>query len=179
MVFTIPDNYDIPTSLNFTFTEFCFNNKWSLVWDGYKWTGENCQGRTKDKTYSASRIDEKSKNIVLYLNMDYVEPIDEINWDSTTNAFDYIIKMQFYEITPRPDAATTLNTDYNITSSKIITTDNITTMRSDLNLVANTLDVVNVDVSDLTNKVGVLNTEMVEVRQITDNLQKDVKKKIE
>lgn len=189
MIFKIPDDYTIPLNLNFTFTEFCFGNKWSLIWDGNQWNGDNCQGKKKDATYTASHIDTSTRNIELYLNYDYVEPIDEINWDRTINPFEYIIKQQFYEITPRPDAATTLYTDFNITSSKIITADNITTMRSDLNLVSNTLDVVNVDLTNLTNKVSVLNEEVVqisgrvdeldtelgEVKTITEHLQKMLK----
>ncbi|KAK8886004.1 hypothetical protein M9Y10_041463 [Tritrichomonas musculus] len=93
--------------------------------------------------YKVSGLKSFDKNIELYLYKQYTDPVDEVNWDSTTNPFDYIIKQQFYEIIPRPDAATTLYTDYNITSSKIITADNITTMRSDLNLVTNNVDVMN------------------------------------
>ena len=102
------------------------------------------------------------RNIILYLRKDYTDAIDEVNWDSTTNAFQYIIQQQFYEITPNPNAATTLYTDYNITSSKIITADNITTMRSDLNVVSNTVDVMNYDVKELESKVDSLAGSMVE-----------------
>ena len=49
----------------------------------------------------------------------------------TTNAFSYIIQKQFYTITPNPNTASTLYTDFNITSLKIITADNITTMSCD------------------------------------------------
>ncbi|KAK8840657.1 hypothetical protein M9Y10_030432, partial [Tritrichomonas musculus] len=96
--------------------------------------------------YKVSSLKSFDKNIELYLYKQYTDPVDEVNWDSTTNPFDYIIKQQFYEIIPRPDAATTLYTDYNITSSKIITADNFTTMRSDLNLVTNNVDVMSYDV---------------------------------
>jgi len=33
--------YDFEIPLNFTFVEYCFGNKWSLIWDGNKWTGNN------------------------------------------------------------------------------------------------------------------------------------------
>lgn len=135
---------------NFTFTEFCLGNKWSLTWDRAKWTGDNCHGKKKDVEWSTSHIDESSKNMVLYLHKDYVDSIEDISLDPKTNLFDYIIKNQFYQITPRPDAATTLYTDFTITSSKVITADNITTMRCDLKLVTNTFDVVNVSVKDIT-----------------------------
>ena len=73
-----------------------------------------------------------TKNIELHLIKEFTTPRQEINWDGVTNPFIYIIDHQFYKITPNPTAATTLYTDYNITSAKIITADNITTMRSDL-----------------------------------------------
>ncbi len=57
---------------------------------------------------------ELGQDIVLYLNKDYVNPIEEINWDKYSNRFEYIIKQQYYEVTPNPNAATTLYTDYNI-----------------------------------------------------------------
>ncbi len=116
----------------------------------------------------------ETRDIKLYLRKDYTDPIDEINWDSSTNAFKYIIDQQFYEITPNPNAATTLYTDYNITSSKIITADNITTMRSDLNMLTNNFDVVSYDVKDITSKVNVLNAEMGETKRITKHLQEDI-----
>ena len=117
--------------------------------------------------YKVSGLKSFDKNIELYLYKQYTDPVDEVNWDSTTNPFDYIIKQQFYEIIPRPDAATTLYTDYNITSSKIITADNITTMRSDLNLVTNNVDVMSYDVKDLTNKVNNLSSEMFDQQNKT------------
>ena len=116
------------------------------------------------------------RDIVLYLRKDYTDPIEEVNWDNSTNAFDYIIHQQYYEILPNPNASTTLYTDYNITSSKIITADNITTMRSDLNMVSNTVDVVSYDVKDIRNNVETLNSQMAEQKQVTDCLQKDVEK---
>ena len=89
------------------------------------------------------------KNIELHLIKAFTKARDEINWDGVTNPFIYIIDQQFYKVTPNPVGSTTLYTDYNITSSKVITADNITTMRSDLNLVTNTVDVVSWDVDKL------------------------------
>lgn len=40
------------------------------------------------------------------------------------------------------------------------------------NLVSNILNGINIDVNDLTNKVRELSTEMIEVKKITDSLQK-------
>ncbi|KAK8880947.1 hypothetical protein M9Y10_003653 [Tritrichomonas musculus] len=115
-----------------------------------------------------------SKDIELYLCKDLTDPIDEVNWDPSTNAFKYIIDQQFYDIKPNPNAATTLYTDFNITSSKIITADNITTMRSDLNVLTNNFDVVSYDVKDITSKVDVLNAEMSETKRVTQHLQEDI-----
>ncbi|KAK8890694.1 hypothetical protein M9Y10_035479 [Tritrichomonas musculus] len=121
-----------------------------------------------------SNIDTTKKDIELYLKKELTNSIDEVNWDSKTNAFKYIIDQQFYEISPNPNAATTLYTDFNITSSKIITADNITTMRSDLNVLTNNFDVVSYDVKDITEKVDVLNAEMSETKRITKHLQEDI-----
>lgn len=119
---------------------------------------------------------DKKRDIILYLNKDYTQPIDEVNWDPKTNAFSYIIQQQFYEVSPNPNAATTLYTDFNITSSKIITADNITTMRSDLNMVTNTVDVVSYDVKEIRNKVDVLDTEMAETKKVTKHFKKTLKR---
>ncbi|KAK8840029.1 hypothetical protein M9Y10_031314 [Tritrichomonas musculus] len=120
-----------------------------------------------------SLINENNRNIELYLRKDFTNPIEEINWDSKTNAFKYIIDQQFYDVSPNPNAATTLYTDFNITSSKIITADNITTMRSDLNVLRNNFDVVSYDVQAISNKVDVLNSEMVAINLKTSSLEYD------
>ena len=125
--------------------------------------------------YEDSKIDTTKKDIELYLKKDMVDSVDEVNWDGITNPFKYIIQQQFYEITPNPNAATTLYTDFNITSSKIITADNITTMRSDLNMVSNNLDVVSYDLNEMNHRVNVLDSEMVQVKDITQHLEHDVK----
>lgn len=95
------------------------------------------------------------KNIELYQRKDYVDPIEEINWDSSTNAFSYVIQQQLYTITPKLNAVSTLYTDYNITLSKIITAVNINRMRSDLNMLANNFEVVCYDVKDLESCVDI------------------------
>ena len=125
--------------------------------------------------FQQSLINTNSRDVELYLHKDFVEPIEEVNWDSETNAFDYIIKQQFYEVYPNPNAATTLYTDFNITSSKIITADNITTMRSDVNMLTNTVDVVSYDVRDISGKVAVLNEQMVKTREVMQYMQRDIK----
>ena len=122
-------------------------------------------------SYGFTEFDQDPKSITLFLYKEYLDPIDEVNWDPATNPFEYIISQQFYEVYPNPNAATTLYTDYNITSSKIITADNITTMRSDLNLVTNNLDVMTYDVKDITNKVSLLNSEMAIQQQKTQYLE--------
>ena len=100
-------------------------------------------------TNTLSNSTHNNKNIELHLFKEFIRKRDEINWDGVTNPFIYIIDRQFYKITPNPVSATTLYTDFNITSSKVITADNITTMRSDLNVVSNNVDVVSWDVEKL------------------------------
>lgn len=70
------------------------------------------------------------------------------------------MKQQFIEVYPNPNDVIILYTDYNIISSKIITADNFTTMRSDLNLVTNNLDMMTYDVKDISNKESLFNYEM-------------------
>ena len=47
--------------------------------------------------YKVSCLQSFDKNIELYLYKHYTHPVDEVNWDSTTNPFDYIIKQQFFK----------------------------------------------------------------------------------
>ncbi|KAK8872186.1 hypothetical protein M9Y10_007950 [Tritrichomonas musculus] len=131
---------------------------------------------SKNISYDESGQAYSNRDIVLYLRHDYTDPIDEVNWDPSTNAFEYIIKQQFYEVSPNPNASTTLYTDFNITSSKIITADNITTMRSDLNLVTNNVDVVSYDVKEVKLKVDALDSQMNEQQMKTKYLEKEVDK---
>ena len=106
-------------------------------------------------------------------NVDFVKTYETpYNYDSSKNSFDNIIKQQFYEIMPNPNATTILYTDFNITSSKIITADNITTMRSDLNIVSNTVDIVSYDLRNVKNNVETLNNEIAETKQILNILKK-------
>ena len=122
-----------------------------------------------------SNIDKLSKDVTLYLDKSTLRPRDEINWDPKTNPFQYIIDQQFYSITPNPNAATTLYTDYNITSSKIITADNITTMRSDLNIVANTTDVISFDVKAIEKRCDNIETEVKQVKDVVQHIEKEIK----
>ncbi|WP_347294438.1 hypothetical protein, partial [Helicobacter typhlonius] len=116
----------------------------------------------------------EGKDIELYLRKSMTDPIEEVNWDGKTNAFEYIIKQQFYEITPNPNAATTLYTDYNITSSKIITADNITTMRTDVNVLTNNFDVMLYDVKKLRVDVNKLQIEMLAQQYITSVMRREL-----
>ena len=120
-------------------------------------------------------IDKTTKDVTLHLDKGTLRPRDEINWDGKTNPFQYIIDQQFYSITPNPNAATTLYTDFNITSSKIITADNITTMRSDLNIVANTTDVLDFDLKALEKRTDNLETEVHQVEDVVQHIQKEMK----
>lgn len=124
----------------------------------------------------SSSYEKEGKHVNLYLRKDLVDPIEEVNWDGITNPFQYIIQQQFYEISPNPNAATTLYTDFNITSSKIITADNITTMRSDLNVLTNNFDVVSYDVKDITAKVDTLRGEMASQIEKTKYLKAETDK---
>ncbi len=120
-----------------------------------------------------SNINESSRDVELYLRKSFVEPIEELTWDGI-NPFKYIIDKQFYDIKPNPNAATTLYTDYNITSSKIITADNITTMRSDINVVSNNVDVIIFDVDKLEDNVDNLNKRMKAQEILTQYLKHKV-----
>ncbi|WP_295163603.1 hypothetical protein, partial [uncultured Brachyspira sp.] len=124
--------------------------------------------------YSNSNINSTSKNIELYLNKYLVDPIEEVNWDPSTNPFEYIMKQQYFEVYPNPNAASTLYTDYNICSSKIISADNISTMRSDLNLLTNSFDVVSYDVKEMGHNVDVLKADMTIQKEKTQYLQSAV-----
>ena len=109
-------------------------------------------------------IDTTKKDVVIKCAKNACHPVSGIDWDPSTNAFQFIIDQQYYKITPNPNAATTLYTDFNITSSKIITADNITTMRSDLNVVANTTDIISYDVQVLEKKVDNITTEIIGIK---------------
>lgn len=124
--------------------------------------------------WSSCHINESSKDIELYLRKTMTDPIDEINWDGTMNPFRYIIQLQYNKISPYPEAATTLYTDYNITSSKIITADNITTMRSDVNLLTNNFDVMEYDFDNLTYIVIKLQKDMITQQQITQHIRAEL-----
>ena len=121
---------------------------------------------SRHSTYAAKTTND-SKDINIYLADEYVDPIDEVHWDATTKPFEYIIKQQFYEVFPNPNGATTLYTDCNITSSKIITADNITTMRSDLNLVTNNVDVISYDVNEMNTVMESLKGRVSRTEQVT------------
>ena len=103
------------------------------------------------------------------------EPIEEIKWDEKVNPFMFIIEQKYYDIQPKPQATSTLYTDYNITSSKIITAENITTMRGDLNVVTNNVDVITYDVAKLEQEVDELDERMTIQEIKTQYLEHEVK----
>ena len=101
-----------------------------------------------------------NKNIYIYIDKDYFNQYPT-NADNEYNPFEVIIEQQFYEVTPDPRDCTTLATDYNIYSSKIIWADNIMTMRRDLNIVGGNVDVLFYDYSVL--------------KQLMDNFQEQMR----
>ena len=121
-----------------------------------------------------SDINPTNKDVVIRLDRSTLRPREEINWNVNTNPFQYIIDQQFYKIIPNPNAAATLYTDFNITSSKIITADNITTMRSDLNIVANTTDMIDFDLKALTRRTDNLETEVRKVNDVVQHIEKEI-----
>ena len=103
------------------------------------------------------------------------EPIEEIKWDEKVNPFMFIIEQKYYDIQPNPHATSTLYADYNITSSKIITAENITTMRGDLNVVTNNVDVITYEVAKLEQEVDELDERMTIQEIKTQYLEHEVK----
>lgn len=100
------------------------------------------------------KIERKIRNIEIFMRKDSMQQSSEIGWDGKQNPFQYLLDCKFYEVFPNPNACTTLYTDYNITSSKIITADNITTMAANLNIVSNTADVMGSEITTLRAKIN-------------------------
>ena len=125
--------------------------------------------------YDENDLNVSKKDIVLKCGKDGCNPVPGIDWDGKTNAFQFIIEQQYYRITPNPNAADTLYTDFNITSSKIITADNITTMRSDLNVVVNTTDIIGYDVQVLQKRVDNIDTEIINIHNEIKDVETEVK----
>ncbi|KAK8892642.1 hypothetical protein M9Y10_029881 [Tritrichomonas musculus] len=84
------------------------------------------------------------KNIHIYIEKKYFEQLPSTA-DETYSPFEVMVIQQFYEVQPDPRNCSTLTTDYNIHSSKIIWADNIMTMQRDLNVVGGTVDVLAYD----------------------------------
>lgn len=97
--------------------------------------GENKAIESFNYLRETNRTIDNTKNICIYIEKKFFE-IDTFGM----NPFDIIVKQQYYEVEPDPRKCTTLTTDYNIYSSKIIWADNIMTMRRDLNVVGGTTD---------------------------------------
>lgn len=93
------------------------------------------------------------------------------------NPFDIIIQQQFYEVEPDPRKCTTISTDYNIYSSKIIWADNIMTMRRDLNVVGGITDILAYDYALLKQTVDNLVEQMriqAMYNEYTDSIKQGV-----
>ena len=99
------------------------------------------------------------RDIHIYIEKSYFEQTPQ-NADNTFNPFEQIVAQQFYEVRPDPRNCTTLSTDYNIYSSKIIWADNIMTMRRDLNVVGGITDTLTYDYSLLKQIVDGIQEQM-------------------
>ena len=78
-----------------------------------------------------------TKDIELF-NRKGMESVDpDYPGSGSINPFQLINTKKYYKVKPVPESCSTLYTDYNICSSKVITADNITTMAADLNYVQN------------------------------------------
>ncbi|KAK8877889.1 hypothetical protein M9Y10_004652, partial [Tritrichomonas musculus] len=109
----------------------------------------------REKRHSIKVIEGfNHKNIRLYIEKEFFE------FEVKVNPFDIILQKQFYEVEPDPRKCTTITTDYNIYSSKIIWADNIMTMRRDLNIIGGISDVLAYDFALLKQTVNNLVEQM-------------------
>ena len=86
-----------------------------------------------EKRHDIEGTNKKNINIFIYKKLFMYESFN-------LNPFDIITKQMHYSVEPDPRGCSTLATDYNIHSSKVIWADNILTMRRDLNVVGGNVD---------------------------------------
>jgi hypothetical protein len=97
-------------------------------------------------------------------------PLTDVSYDDSQNPFEFILNKQSYSVIPRPEAATTLYTDYNIATNGTITGANINSFHWGLGAIGNRMDVVDVKIEEMRNNITHLNDRCdhleAEIKQI-------------
>ena len=89
--------------------------------------------------------------IFMSTDANFIYKIADIDYESGTNPFEYLASTGFYSVSPRPEACTTLYTNFNIKTSGIVIGENIESHFFVLNSLGNTLDIAVNDIISLRN----------------------------
>ena len=122
-------------------------------------------------------IETNIKDINIFIEKKYFEQLPA-NPSPNFNPFEVIIQQQFYEVEPDPRGCTTIATDHNIYSSRIIWADNIMTMRRDVNVMGGTVEVLQYDYAALKATVDSLR-EMLRLQAAYNEYIADVQKSLQ
>ena len=104
--------------------------------------------------YTDFKQDVDSKlglKIFMSTDTNFIYKIADIDYESGTNPFEYLASTGFYSVSPRPEACTTLYTNFNIKTSGIVIGENIESHFFVLNSLGNTLDIAVNDIISLRN----------------------------
>ena len=157
-------NFTVTVNINNTpyTTEFGFEYSSYEPESCYKVNSPNCYNLIPYHHCGKVEIDNPPYGLILYMPKDpqFIHTITDVDYEPNTNTFSFLASNGMYTVTPRPEACTTLYTNYNIQTSGVVIGENIESHVFVLNSLGNTVDVAVNNISQLQNYCQELQQEI-------------------
>ena len=147
-------------------TEFGFEYASYEAESCYKVNTNNCYEYLPYHYNGKLEVGNPPYGLKLYMRTDkeLIFKIADTKYEEGTNTFEFLASTGFYTVSPRPEACTTLFTNYNIQTSGVVIGENIESHVFVLNSLGNTVDIAVNQISQLQNYYVQLQQQLEEVK---------------
>ena len=147
-------------------TEFGFEYASYEAESCYKVNNENCYEYLPYHHNGYIEIGNPPYGLRLYMPTDreLIFKIADINYEEGMNTFEFLASTGYYTVSPRPEACTTLFTNYNIQTSGVVIGENIESHVFVLNSLGNTVDIAVNHISEIQNYCVQLQQQIEDIR---------------
>ena len=147
-------------------TEFGFEYASYEAESCYKVNTNNCYEYLPFHYNGTNQEGNPPYGLKLYMPTDkeLIFKIADVNYEEGTNTFEFLASTGYYTVSPRPEACTTLFTNYNIQTSGVVIGENIESHVFVLNSLGNTVDIAVNHISELQNYCVQLQQELEDVK---------------
>ncbi|KAK8881857.1 hypothetical protein M9Y10_044493 [Tritrichomonas musculus] len=147
-------------------TEFGFEYASYEAESCYKVNSDNCYDCLPFHYNGTLHEGNPPYGLKIYMRTDkeLIHEIADVNYEEGMNTFEFLSSAGYYTVSPRPEACTTLFTNYNIQTSGVVIGENIESHVFVLNSLGNTVDIAVNHINELQNYCMQLEKEINDIK---------------